>query len=70
VRLRERNAVFAGGRRRAVLQRAMLGIDQMRHQLQVIAHRIAIGKLAQARRPRGEDGLPFGQGDAGNGVMV
>ncbi len=52
MRLRQRQPIFGYAGRGAVLQGAMLGVDQMRHQQQVIGHRAIRRQLPQARRAR------------------
>ena len=54
----------------AVLQGAVLGVDQVGHQPQVVAHRAFGRQMTQARGARGEHAGALGQLDAGNAVVV
>ena len=68
--LGQRDAVLVGAGRLAVLQGAVLGVDQVGHQPQVVAHRAFGGQMAQTRGARGEHAGALGQLDAGNAVVV
>lgn len=68
--LGQRDAVLVGAGRLAVLQGAVLGVDQVGHQPQVVAHRAFGRQMTQARGARGEHAGALGQLDAGNAVVV